>query len=173
VTFGHSSPVPCSPGPCSPTPCPPVPVPSPMPSLARDRARPCLVPPMTMLSPAHDRAQSMPSPARARTQSVPPPVPSPCPCSCPVHAYARAQSMLVPVPSSRPKSSPPPHYRKNRRLPPLSKEPAVTPTTERNGGYIEERVFGNFQNVRDPRFKMSELGFWVFSPLWYGSKYLD
>jgi hypothetical protein len=38
------------------------------------------------------------------------------------------------------------------------------PTTERMGGYIEERVFGNFQNLREPRFKMSEPGFWVFSP---------
>jgi len=38
------------------------------------------------------------------------------------------------------------------------------PTTERTGGYIEERVFGNFQNFREPRFKMSKPGFWVFSP---------
>jgi hypothetical protein len=37
------------------------------------------------------------------------------------------------------------------------------PTTERTGGYIEERVFENFQNFREPRFKMSESGFWVFS----------
>jgi hypothetical protein len=29
---------------------------------------------------------------------------------------------------------------------------------------MEERVFGNFQNFREPRFKMSEPGFWVFSP---------
>jgi len=35
--------------------------------------------------------------------------------------------------------------------------------TERTIGYIEERVFGNFQNFREPRFKMSEPGFWVFS----------
>jgi hypothetical protein len=39
------------------------------------------------------------------------------------------------------------------------------PTTERTGGYIEERVFGNFQNFWEPRFKMLEPGFWVFSPL--------
>jgi hypothetical protein len=38
------------------------------------------------------------------------------------------------------------------------------PTTERTGGYIEEPVFENFQNFREPRFKMSEPGFWVFSP---------
>jgi hypothetical protein len=38
------------------------------------------------------------------------------------------------------------------------------PTIERTGGYIEERVFENFQNFREPRFKMSEPGFWVFSP---------
>ncbi len=38
------------------------------------------------------------------------------------------------------------------------------PTTERTGGYIEEHVFENFQNFREPRFKMSEPGFWVFSP---------
>jgi hypothetical protein len=34
---------------------------------------------------------------------------------------------------------------------------------ERIDGYIEERVFENFQNFREPRFKMSESGFWVFS----------
>jgi hypothetical protein len=39
------------------------------------------------------------------------------------------------------------------------------PITERNDGYIEECVFRNFQNFRKPRFKMSESGFWVFSPL--------
>jgi hypothetical protein len=39
------------------------------------------------------------------------------------------------------------------------------PTTKRTSGYIEERVFENFQNFREPRFKMSKLGFWVFSPL--------
>jgi hypothetical protein len=39
----------------------------------------------------------------------------------------------------------------------------LPPTTERTGGYIEERVFGNFQNFREPRFKMSKPGFWVFS----------
>jgi hypothetical protein len=38
------------------------------------------------------------------------------------------------------------------------------PTTERTDGYMEERVFENFQNFREPRFKMSEPGFWVFSP---------
>jgi len=38
------------------------------------------------------------------------------------------------------------------------------PTTERTGGYIEERVFGNFQNFQEPRFKMSKPRFWVFSP---------
>jgi len=45
---------------------------------------------------------------------------------------------------------------KNLPLPP-------PPTTERTDGYIEECVFGNFQNFREPRFKMLELGFWVFS----------
>jgi hypothetical protein len=39
------------------------------------------------------------------------------------------------------------------------------PTTEKTGGYIKERVFRNFQNFREPRFKMSEPRFWVFSPL--------
>jgi hypothetical protein len=43
--------------------------------------------------------------------------------------------------------------------------PLPPPTTERIGGYMEERVFGNFQNFREPRFKMSKSGFWVFSPL--------
>jgi hypothetical protein len=38
------------------------------------------------------------------------------------------------------------------------------PTTERTGGYIEEHVFKNFQNFRELKFKMSEPGFWVFSP---------
>ncbi len=38
------------------------------------------------------------------------------------------------------------------------------PTTERTDGYIEERVFANFQNFREPRFKMSEPEFWVLSP---------
>ncbi len=37
-------------------------------------------------------------------------------------------------------------------------------TTERTDSYIEECVFGNFQNFREPRFKMSKPGFWVFSP---------
>jgi hypothetical protein len=37
-------------------------------------------------------------------------------------------------------------------------------TTERTDNYIKERVFENFQNFREPRFKMSEPGFWVFSP---------
>jgi hypothetical protein len=45
---------------------------------------------------------------------------------------------------------------KNLPLPP-------PPTTKRTDGYIEERVFGNFKNFREPRFKMSEPGFWVFS----------
>jgi hypothetical protein len=40
----------------------------------------------------------------------------------------------------------------------------LPPATERTGGYMEERVFRNFQNFWEPRFKMSELGFWVFSP---------
>jgi hypothetical protein len=35
---------------------------------------------------------------------------------------------------------------------------------ERTSGYIKEHVFGNFQNFREPRFKMLELGFWVFLP---------
>ncbi len=39
------------------------------------------------------------------------------------------------------------------------------PTTERTSGYIVEHVFGNFQSFREPRFKMLEPGFWVFSPL--------
>jgi hypothetical protein len=38
------------------------------------------------------------------------------------------------------------------------------PTIKRTGGYIEERVFENFQNFRKPRFKMSKPGFSVFSP---------
>ncbi len=42
--------------------------------------------------------------------------------------------------------------------------PLAPPTTERTGGFIEEHVFENFQNFWEPRFKMSELGFWVFSP---------
>jgi hypothetical protein len=42
--------------------------------------------------------------------------------------------------------------------------PLPPPTTERIDDYMEERVFGNFQNFREPRFKMSEPGFWVFSP---------
>ncbi len=37
------------------------------------------------------------------------------------------------------------------------------PTTERTGGYIKALVFENFQNFREPRFKMSKSGFWVFS----------
>jgi len=41
--------------------------------------------------------------------------------------------------------------------------PPPPPTTERTSGNIEEHVFGNFQNFREPRFKMSEPGFWVFS----------
>ncbi len=41
--------------------------------------------------------------------------------------------------------------------------PPPPPTTERTDGYIEKRVFGNFQNFREPRFKMSKPGFWVFS----------
>ncbi len=43
--------------------------------------------------------------------------------------------------------------------------PSPPPTIERTCSYIEERVFGNFQNFREPRFKMSEPRFWVFSPL--------
>ncbi len=42
--------------------------------------------------------------------------------------------------------------------------PFLPPTTERTDGYIKERVFENFQNFWEPRFKMSEPGFWVFSP---------
>jgi hypothetical protein len=42
--------------------------------------------------------------------------------------------------------------------------PLPPPTTERTGGYIEECVFENFQNFREPKLKMSEPGFWVFSP---------
>ncbi len=42
--------------------------------------------------------------------------------------------------------------------------PLPPPTIERIDDYIEERVFENFQNFREPRFKMSEPGFWVFSP---------
>jgi hypothetical protein len=42
--------------------------------------------------------------------------------------------------------------------------PPPPPTIERTNGYIEERVFENFQNFREPGFKMSESGFWVFSP---------
>jgi hypothetical protein len=38
------------------------------------------------------------------------------------------------------------------------------PTIERTDNYIEERVFENFQNFQEPRFKMLEPGFWVFSP---------
>jgi len=34
----------------------------------------------------------------------------------------------------------------------------LPPTTKRTDGYIEERVFENFQNFREPRFKMSEPG---------------
>ncbi len=40
----------------------------------------------------------------------------------------------------------------------------LPPTTERTNSYIEERVFRNFQNFWEPRFKMSRPGFWVFSP---------
>jgi hypothetical protein len=39
--------------------------------------------------------------------------------------------------------------------------PPPRPTTERTDDYIEERVFRNFQNFREPRFKMSKP---VFSP---------
>jgi hypothetical protein len=52
----------------------------------------------------------------------------------------------------------PPHQRRYKNL------PLPPPTTERTGGYIEERVFENFQNFQEPRFKMSKPGFWVFSP---------
>ncbi len=41
--------------------------------------------------------------------------------------------------------------------------PSPPPTTKRTGGYIEKRVFENFQNFWEPRFKLSEPGFWVFS----------
>jgi hypothetical protein len=41
--------------------------------------------------------------------------------------------------------------------------PSPPPTTERTGDYIEERVFRNFQNFREPSFKILEPGFWVFS----------
>jgi len=37
--------------------------------------------------------------------------------------------------------------------------PSHPPATERIGSYIKEHVFGNFQNFREPRFKMSEPGF--------------
>ncbi len=53
----------------------------------------------------------------------------------------------------------------NRRSTTISqKRHRIDSFTERTSGYIEERIFGNFQNFREPRFKMSELGFWVFSP---------
>ncbi len=42
--------------------------------------------------------------------------------------------------------------------------PSPPPTTERTSDYMEERVFKNFQNFREPRFKMSKPRFWVFSP---------
>jgi hypothetical protein len=38
------------------------------------------------------------------------------------------------------------------------------PTTERTNGYIEERVFENFQNFQESTFKMSEPGFWFSHP---------
>jgi hypothetical protein len=41
------------------------------------------------------------------------------------------------------------------------------PTTEKTDDYIEERVFGNFQNFREPRFKMSKM-FWVLGFLTSG-----
>ncbi len=41
--------------------------------------------------------------------------------------------------------------------------PSPPNISEKTSGYIEERVFENFQNFREPRFKMSESGFWVFS----------
>jgi hypothetical protein len=41
-------------------------------------------------------------------------------------------------------------------------------TTERTDGYIKERVFENFQNFREKKFKMSEPRFWVFG--WYPSR---
>jgi hypothetical protein len=41
--------------------------------------------------------------------------------------------------------------------------PPPPPTTERTSGYIKKHVFENFQNFREPRFKMSKLKFWVFS----------
>ncbi len=42
--------------------------------------------------------------------------------------------------------------------------PSPPPTTKKTGDYIEMHVFENFQNFREPRFKMSKPGFWVFSP---------
>jgi hypothetical protein len=36
-------------------------------------------------------------------------------------------------------------------------------TTKRTEGYIKKHVFENFQNFWEPRFKMSESRFWVFS----------
>ncbi len=55
------------------------------------------------------------------------------------------------------------HHTRGRYKNLPSLPPPFPPTTERTDGYIEERVFKNFQNFREPRFKMSELRFWVFS----------
>ncbi len=41
--------------------------------------------------------------------------------------------------------------------------PPPGPNYQKTDDYIEERVFENFQNFREPRFKMSEPRFWVFS----------
>jgi hypothetical protein len=46
----------------------------------------------------------------------------------------------------------------------ISTKHHIPPTIERTDDYIKERIFGNFQNFQEPRFKMSKLGFWVFSP---------
>ncbi len=54
---------------------------------------------------------------------------------------------------------------KNRRSTAISqKRHRIGSFTERTDDYIEERVFENFQNFREPRFKMLEPRFWVFSP---------
>ncbi len=53
----------------------------------------------------------------------------------------------------------------NRRSTAISqKRHRIGSFIKRTDGYIEERVFENFQNFREPRFKMLEPGFWVFSP---------
>jgi hypothetical protein len=49
---------------------------------------------------------------------------------------------------------------------PTTAEADIKPSlpTERIDNYIEERVFENFQNFRESRFKMSEPRFSIFSP---------